>query len=109
MNGELTDYSVWLLPLLEMTAIAFMLEGYFTGLKAGETLRNAVLLAFGTGYLPLLGIAWYGQNNHLLWLSLVTYMTGLTIYLALQVPKTLEPGIPPLAPLPAKPSESSTP
>ena len=109
VNGELTDYSVWLLPLLEMTAIAFMLEGYFTGLKAGETLRNAVLLAFGTGYLPLLGIAWYGQNNHLLWLSLVTYMTGLTIYLALQVPKTLEPGVPPLAPLPAKPSESSTP
>ena len=77
-------------PLLEITAITFILEGYFTGLKAGETLRNGVLLAFGIGYLPLLAIAWQEQNNHLLWLSLVFYMTGLTLYLALQVPPTLK-------------------
>ena len=91
VNSDITDYSFWLLPLLEMTAIAFILDGYFTGLKVGKTLRNAVLFAFFIGYLPLLGIAWYWQNNHILWLSLIFYMTVLALYLALQIPKTLEP------------------
>jgi MATE family multidrug resistance protein len=97
ISDKITDYSFWLLPLLVITAIAFILDGYFTGLKAGATIRNAVLFAFIMGYLPTLGIGWYWQNNHLLWLSLVVYMTGLTIYLALEVPKTLEtvPTIPP--------------
>lgn len=89
INSEITSYTFWLLPLLEITAIAFMLEGYFTGLKEGKTLRNAVLVAFFLGYLPILGIAWYLQSNHLLWLSLVVYMTALALYLGIQVPPTL--------------------
>jgi MATE family multidrug resistance protein len=89
INHGVTNYSFWLLPLLEITAIAFMLEGYFTGLKEGKTLRNAVLVAFFLGYLPLLAIAWYLHSNHLLWLSLVVYMTAITLYLGRQVPRTL--------------------
>jgi MATE family multidrug resistance protein len=89
INHDVTNYSFWLLPLLEITAIAFMLEGYFTGLKEGKTLRNAVLVAFFLGYLPLLAIAWYLHSNHLLWLSLVVYMTAITLYLGRQVPRTL--------------------
>lgn len=43
INENMIKYTLWLLPLLEITAFAFMIEGYFIGLKQGETLRNAVL------------------------------------------------------------------
>ncbi|MCZ2201225.1 MAG: hypothetical protein O1I87_04675 [Cylindrospermopsis raciborskii PAMP2012] len=56
ISDKITDYSFWLLPLLAITAIAFILDGYFTGLKAGASIRNAVLFAFIMGYLPTLGI-----------------------------------------------------
>lgn len=89
VNEHITAYSFWLLPLLELTAVAFMFEGYFIGLKAGETLRNAVLIAFAAGFVPVAISAWYLQNNHLLWLALVDYMTVLTIVLGIQLPNTL--------------------
>ena len=84
VNQNLSQYSFWLLPLLEITAIAFMLEGYFIGLKQGTILRNAVLWAFGAAYLPCLGIAIYQHSNHLLWLALVAYMLTLAGYLGWQ-------------------------
>jgi MATE family multidrug resistance protein len=84
VSQGLIDYSFWLLPLLEITAFAFMLEGYFIGLKQTEILRNAVVLAFGVGFLPVAGLAWYGHSNHLLWLSLIAYMVILAVYLGWQ-------------------------
>jgi len=89
VNASAASYALWLLPLLELTAVAFMFEGYFIGLKAGETLRNAVLLAFGGGFIPLAAIAWYFHSNHILWLSLVVYMLVLTVVLGWQLPATL--------------------
>ncbi|MBH8560876.1 MATE family efflux transporter [Nostoc sp. CENA67] len=89
VNQNISTYTVWLLPLLGFTAVAFMLEGYFIGLKEGATLRNAVLLAFGLGFLPLAIAAWYLHNNHLLWMSLVSYMTTVILVLGLQLPRTL--------------------
>jgi MATE family multidrug resistance protein len=50
INQGITQYTVWLLPLLSFTAIAFMLEAYFIGLKAGAVLRNASLIAFLSGF-----------------------------------------------------------
>jgi multidrug resistance protein, MATE family len=90
INQNISTYTVWLLPLLGFTAIAFMLEGYFIGLKEGAILRNAVLVAFGLGFLPLAVTAWYLHNNHLLWMSLVSYMTTLILVLGLQLPRTLD-------------------
>ncbi|WP_416676348.1 guanitoxin biosynthesis MATE family efflux transporter GntT [Egbenema bharatensis] len=89
VNAHISNYTLWLLPLLELTAIAFMLEGYFIGLKEGAMLRNAVLVAFGVGFLPIALSAGYWQNNHLLWLSLVAYVTTIAIILGTQLPKTL--------------------
>jgi multidrug resistance protein, MATE family len=88
VNEHVTNYTIWLLPLLELTAIAFMFEGYFIGLKEGTTLRNAVLLAFGLGFIPLATTAWYLHSNHILWLALVAYMTTLAVVLGVQLPKT---------------------
>lgn len=90
VNQHITLYALWLLPLLELTAVAFMLEGYFIGLKEGKTLRNAVLFAFGLGFMPLAAMSWYLHSNHLLWLSLVTYVTVIAAILGWHVPKTLE-------------------
>ncbi|WGV23792.1 guanitoxin biosynthesis MATE family efflux transporter GntT [Halotia branconii] len=90
INQHISGYVVWLLPLLGFTAIAFMLEGYFIGLKEGKTLRNAVLIAFGLGFSPLAIAAWYFHNNHLLWMSLVMYMAIIMVVLGVQLPRTLD-------------------
>ena len=81
------QYSLWLLPLLCLTATAFMLEGYFIGLKEGSTLRNGVLTAFFLGFLPLAILSYNWQNNHLLWSALSADMGTLMITLFLQLPK----------------------
>lgn len=87
INQDISTYVFWLLPLLEITAIAFMFEGLFIGLKQGTTLRNAVLTAFFAGFSPLAIAAWAWHNNHLLWLSLVAYVTTLTLTLGTHLPK----------------------
>ena len=90
VTAQITDYSFWLVPLLQLTAVAFMLEGYFIGMKEGSLLRNMVLLAFGLGFLPLAVVSTYLHSNHLLWLSLVGYMATLAIGLGSQIPGRLE-------------------
>ncbi len=89
VNTNINQYTIWLLPVLVITAIAFILEGYFIGLKESVILRNAVLLAFFVGFSPLAIAAWYFHNNHLLWSTLVSYMTTLMVVLAIQIPQTL--------------------
>ncbi|HEY9662589.1 MAG TPA: MATE family efflux transporter, partial [Allocoleopsis sp.] len=89
VSDHVSSYVLWLLPLLEITAVAFMLEGYFIGLKEGKTLRNAVVMAFGIGFIPLATAGWYWHSNHLLWLSLVAYVTLITLNLGWQLPRTL--------------------
>ncbi|VEP14945.1 Putative efflux protein, MATE family (fragment) [Hyella patelloides LEGE 07179] len=78
-------YTAWLLPLLTCGAIAFMLEGYVIGLKESAKLRNSALVALILGFVPVAGLAWYFQSNHLLWLSLTSYMATLLISLAIKV------------------------
>ena len=85
ISQSVLDYRDWLLPLLICGAIAVMLEGYTVGLKEGAKLRNAALTALGLGFLPVAGMAWYFQNNHLLWLSLTLYMATLMVSLGVTV------------------------
>ncbi|MTJ16935.1 MULTISPECIES: guanitoxin biosynthesis MATE family efflux transporter GntT [unclassified Dolichospermum] len=90
VNQEINQYTIWLLPILVITAITLMLEGYFIGLKEGATLRNTVLLSFVVGFIPLLIAAWYFHNNHLLWSTLLSYMTSNMILLGVSVPQTFK-------------------
>ena len=85
IDREITQYTIWLLPLLSFTAIAFMLEAYFIGLKEGSVLRNASLTAFFLAFLPAIATAWYWHNVDLLWLALTVYMLTLTLYLGWQM------------------------
>lgn len=88
INQGVTQYTIWLLPLLSFTAIAFMLEVYFIGLKQEYMLRNASLITFWLVFLPTAIIAWYGQNISCLWLSLTLYMLTLIVYLGWQMLQT---------------------
>ena len=88
INREIIKYTVWLLPLLVFTAIAFMLEGYFIGLKEGAVLRNASLIAFFAVFLPLIVVTLNVQNVNLLWFSLTGYMATLIVVLTFKIAVT---------------------
>ena len=81
INQAITNYTIWFVPLLTFTAIAFMLEGYFIGLKDGVTLRNSSLISFCFIFIPVSATAWYWHNVHLLWTSLTLFMVGLILVL----------------------------
>lgn len=91
LNQDINRYTIWLLPISVITGMTFILEGYFIGLKKGEILRNAVLLSFVVGFMPLVIAAWYFHSNHLLWSTLLSYMTSNMILLGLSVRGTLTP------------------
>ncbi|HEY9700316.1 MAG TPA: guanitoxin biosynthesis MATE family efflux transporter GntT [Trichocoleus sp.] len=81
---------LWLVPVLGFGALAFMLDGYFLGLAAGVTLRNAALLATLIGFAPGAIVAWQLQNPDVLWLAMAMFMAARALLLAIQVPKTLK-------------------
>ena len=87
INQGVTDYTIWLLPLLSITTIAFMFEAYFIGLKQGAILRNASLIAFFGVFLPIAVAAKYLVSVNILWLSLTLYMFALVLYLGYQMIK----------------------
>ena len=58
-------------------------------MKEGATLRNAVLAAFGLGFVPLAVTASYLHSNHLLWMGLVLYMIIVIVALGIHLPRTL--------------------
>jgi MATE family multidrug resistance protein len=89
---QVAIYAVWLLPVLSFGSIAFMLDGYFLGLAEGATLRNAALLSSVLGFVPIAGLAWHYQSNHLLWLALSVFMAARVVLLGVQVPRTLASG-----------------
>lgn len=88
VSEPMQQYTSWLLPLLTLTALAFMLESYFIGVKDGKTLRDGALAGFCIGFAPVIGLAAYQHNEHLLWGALTAYMGVLSIFLCYQLSKT---------------------
>lgn len=84
IQGEMLAYDLWLIPLLLLTALAFMLEGYFIGLRAGDVLRNACIYSFCLAFLPLVALGTHYHSNHYLWGAVTAYMGGLTVLLGIQ-------------------------
>ncbi len=87
ISKEIVKYTIWLLPLLVFTAIVFMLEAYFIGLKEGKILRNSSLIAFVIVFIPLIQLTIKLQSINLLWFSLTAYMVSLMFSLAIQIPR----------------------
>lgn len=88
VSQGMQQYTAWLIPLLSLTAAAFMLESYFTGIKDGTTLRNGALLGFIGGFLPLALWATYQQSEVWLWRALTAYMTLLLGFLSYRLVKS---------------------
>ncbi|MDJ0620137.1 MAG: guanitoxin biosynthesis MATE family efflux transporter GntT [Calothrix sp. MO_192.B10] len=88
VSQAMQHYTGWLVPLLSLTAAAFMLEGYFIGIKDGATLRNGSVLAFTVGFVPLILLAMYQQSEYVLWSALTAYMGVLLAFLAYRQIKT---------------------
>ncbi len=89
--SQIPTYVGWLLPVLSLGSIAFTLDGYFLGLTAGRTLRNATLSAALIGFLPLAIVANHIASAHLLWLALTGLMSMRVILLSQQILPTLSP------------------
>ncbi|NES86807.1 MAG: MATE family efflux transporter, partial [Moorea sp. SIO2B7] len=87
---SITLYVPWLLLVLGFGSIAFMLDGYFLGLAAGETLRNSTVIALVVGFVPMAVASWQFQSVHLLWLALSLFMAGRAIVLGVKLPSTLK-------------------
>ncbi len=88
--NQVSHYVAWLLPVLGFGGVAFTLDGYFLGLTAGRTLRNATLIAVCVGFLPLALTASWLESPHLLWLALSGFMAMRAVTLIQQVPVTLQ-------------------
>jgi multidrug resistance protein, MATE family len=88
--NQVPQYVAWLIPVLGLGGIAFTLDGYFLGLTAGRTLRNATLIAALGGFLPIAFISSWLQNPHLLWLALSGLMATRVVMLSRQVHPTLQ-------------------
>mgnify|MGYP001792919579 CR=1 FL=1 len=84
-----SQYAAWLLPTLGFGAIAFLLDGYFLGLTAGQRLRNSTLIAAIGGFLPLALLARHVQSAHLLWGAMAMLMVMRALTLSWAVPATL--------------------
>lgn len=86
-----TVWRWWLVPTLAFGALAYILDGFFLGLTAGRTLRNAMLLSALLGFAPLAFWAASGGGATVLWLAMVCLMATRALTLAVRVPAALAP------------------
>ncbi|WP_157186899.1 MATE family efflux transporter [Leptospira sp. B5-022] len=75
------EYGYWITPILLFGSFAFIFDGFFLGISEGKILRNSMIISSILFFFP---IAYWGKiqnNNHILWLSLSSYMLGRAITL----------------------------
>jgi len=88
VTAAMQQYTRWLIPLLSLTAAAFMTESYFTGIKDGATLRNGAMLGFVVGFVPLAVLGFVQRSEIALWAALTAYMSVLLVFLLYRLVKT---------------------
>ena len=74
------SYSLWLLPVLVIGAMAFVYDGLFLGLTAGRTLLYSMIVSIAV-YLPPALWAVHIESPHLLWASFALFMVVRTLTL----------------------------
>ena len=83
----------WLLfGLLGFGSAAYILDGWFLGLSRGSTLRNAMLVSFVVGFLPLALVARSLASADLLWAALILFMVARVLTLGWAVPSSIPGG-----------------
>lgn len=74
-------YLPWLVPVLLFGASAYIYDGLFLGLTAGQSLRNTMLVSTLGVFLPIALLAVHRADNHLLWAALTLFMVARTVTL----------------------------
>jgi multidrug resistance protein, MATE family len=93
LTAQISNYTVWLLPVLGCTSVAFILECYFLGITAGNIVQNVSLFAFSIGFAPAALAAWKLGSNHLLWLAFSLFLLARIIGFGVLLPGTLRDNI----------------
>ncbi len=75
---RLVETVLWLVPVLVLSAPAYVYDGFFLGLTAGTTLRRAMIVSTLVGFVPLVVVATVTGEVHWLWASLSTFMLART-------------------------------
>jgi multidrug resistance protein, MATE family len=88
--GQMGQDVLWLLPVLGLTAIAFILETYFLGLTKGAIVRNVSLGSFLLGFLPASLVAWQWGSNSALWSSFCLFLVVRIVGFGILLPGTLK-------------------
>ncbi len=73
-------YTPWMQAALLLGALAYIYDGYFIGLTAGPTVRNAMLLSLLAFAVPAT-LAWKESSNSLLWLAMLVFMAARVVTL----------------------------
>ena len=73
----------WLLPVLIVGSAAYIFDGLFLGLTAGQVLRRTMTLSALVGFLPLALFALQIGSLHLLWGALASFMVARVLTLGL--------------------------
>jgi MATE family multidrug resistance protein len=93
--AQAARFAPWLIPVLGIGGVAFLLDGYFLGLSAGQHLRNSAVIA-ALVFIPIALLAAVLRNPHYLWLGLTVFMAGRVVGLGSAIAPTLrstgEPG-----------------
>jgi len=76
------SWRAWTLAVAAIGGFAYIYDGLFVGIAGGRTLRNAMLLSFGLGFLPMFVAALRLGELWLLWLALLTFMATRALTLA---------------------------
>ena len=83
-------YLPWLILVVMGSGVAYILDGYFTGLGEVATIRNTYLISGSLGFISLALATFYFHSNDFLWLSLFIFMLSGVLNLGVQVPMTLQ-------------------
>jgi MATE family multidrug resistance protein len=87
--NHIDRYTPWLLLVIGSYAVDLILYGYFSGLAAGQTIRNSTLIAVFLGFVPTVIATYSFHSNHVLWLSWAFLPLLEALAFAVQLPKTL--------------------
>ncbi|MBD2542861.1 MULTISPECIES: MATE family efflux transporter [Planktothricoides] len=91
-HSELIDttktYLPWTFIVIIGSSVAYILDGYCSGLGEGVAIRNTYLVSGLLGLIFLSLATFYFHSNHFLWLALFIFMLCCILILGMQIPMT---------------------
>jgi MATE family multidrug resistance protein len=81
-------YLPWTLLVIIGSSVAYILDGYCSGLGEGVAIRNTYLVSGLLGLIFLSLATFYFHSNHFLWLALFIFMLSCILILGMQIPMT---------------------